>query len=130
MKKPLGTASPDLLLGLATLAIYLMLVAGATRFSMESRVIFGTLCLVVFVIWYFERYTFFEDRILMLRPRKLRSPKVLIPAGSVDRISFHEHFTLVTGPIAHIHFTINGKKDLIAFSFRRKHLFLLLNSQL
>lgn len=121
----LGTASTDLTKGIASLSIILLIIAGAARFSVSGRILFGLSFAVVFALWYFERYAFYDDRISIFRPSKLRAPVTVALASSISSIRFYEHLNMSTGTYVYIHFVANGKPDLVAFNFRRRHLFLL-----
>lgn len=124
-ERKLGAAMPDLFKGVAALAILLVLIAGAARFSVVSRILFGTGFLVVYALWYFERYTFYERHISVLRPSRYFFRRVLVSTSQISGIRFHKHFDLATGTMVYISFSRGTKKDLIAFNFRESHRFLL-----
>lgn len=123
--RKLGTAVPDLFKGVAALAIILALIIGAERFTVMSRILFGTVFFLVYVLWYFERYTFYEHHITVLRPSRYFFRRMLVRADQIRGIRFHKHLDLATGTLVYVSFSRASKSDLIAFNFREKHRFLL-----
>jgi hypothetical protein len=123
--RKLGSASTDPIKGIATIAVVLYIISGASRFTIPVRATFCLKILTAFVLWYFEYYVFYEKSILVFRPSKLRAPKKIVDVSSVHSITFHKHLDLATGTIVYIHFDTGGEKDMIAFNFRRRHLFIL-----
>lgn len=123
--RKLGTAQTDLTKGIATLAIFLALIAAFKKADVIYRLIAGAFTVVIYVYWYYRRYTFIEDKILSFRFILFFSSSTEILPSSIDQITFYVHGTPATGTYAYIHFRTNGRKDVVAFNFKRDYLFIL-----
>jgi hypothetical protein len=124
--RKLGVVYPDLVLGIASISTILMLIYGATKFNLMLRLTVMIVVLILFTVWYFKRYTFYDSVINIFRLSNMKSPHNTIPARSVQDITFHSHSTLTTGTLVHIHILHHDKKHLIAFTYTRKHRFVLI----